>query len=535
MSSFAPCARFFPTQSVLTDVKFVETAPCTLASMSCISRTQKACWFDSSDLFYSRHSQSGLLMGVAGARCACIPSSPPKLTHSKWAAFVHRKDSVPNNNNNGWPGCCRPPQQCEFKMISAVDWKAVNIVFSVPIPLDVRHVLDAIAAASPASRRATPPLAKSLPPSANGTVMPPFLTSRTNSSSREKTPAVAISSKGIKESPKQNAAALGSVKSAAGSVSSSSAKSSPILESQHGHRHRQLESGASAVKEKRSESTKSSHSSPSNTSRSLEGEILASSSPRKVATIRRNSATSSSADGASRTGGNAQDASGRHRSAMTSSPMARSAALAATGCASGQQAQSSPKQSSSVSATLTRNSKPEEDDRESNSGSSDGPSIGSGSLSDGTVTSDGGFTDYLSDESEAELQRQAEARAALLAQNQMEEMEFRAVRQRLAHVDLRPPKSWNPTNITSAGSMRLAGGSKVWYQVTWLHDSRERVHRHAPFLILDSSKLFYLLLIWVVTYCLLVMLYISFSPVLVFWDTRFIFFINECFKMCVVA
>ena len=295
-------------------------------------------------------------MGVVGARCACIPLSPPKLTHSKWAAFVQRKDTVPNNNNNGWPGCCRPPQQCEFKMISAVDWKAVNIVFNVPIPLDVRHVLDAIAAASPTSRRATPPLAKPLPSSANGTVMPPFLTSRTNSSSREKIPAVAISSKGIKESPKQNAAALGSVKSAAGSVSSSSAKSSPILESQHGHRQRQPEPGASAVKEKRSESTKSSHSSPSNASRSLESEILAPSSSRKVATIRRNSATSSNADVASRTGGNTQDTSGRHRSAMTSSPMARSAALAATGSTPGQQTQSSPKQSSSVSATLARNS-----------------------------------------------------------------------------------------------------------------------------------------------------------------------------------
>lgn len=399
-------------------------------------------------------------MGVVGARCVCTPLSPPKLTHLKWAAFVQQKDSKPNNNNNGWPGCCRPPQQCEFKMISAVDWKAVNIVFNVPIPLDVRHVLDAIAAASPASRRATPPLAKSMPSPTNGTVMPPFPTTRTNSSSREKTPAIAITSKGIKESPKQNVAALGSVKSAVGSVSSSSAKSSPIFESQHGHRQRQPEPGASAVKDKRSESTKSSHSSPSNTSRSLEGEILAPSS-RKVATIRRNSATSSSADVASRTGGNAQDASGRHRLPMTSSPMARSAALAITACASGQQTQSSPKQSSSVIAALTRNSHPEEDDRESNSGSSDGRSIGSGSLSDGTVTSDGGFTDYLSDESEAELQRQAEARAALLAQNQMEEMEFRAVRQRLAHVDLRPPKSWNPTNITSAGSMRLAGGSKV--------------------------------------------------------------------------
>lgn len=70
-------------------------------------------------------------------------------------------------------------------------------------------------------------------------------------------------------------------------------------------------------------------------------------------------------------------------------------------------------------------------------------------MTDGTVTSDGGFTDYLSDESEEELQRQAEARAALVAQNQAEEMEFKAARQQLAHVDLRPPKTWNPTNITN--------------------------------------------------------------------------------------
>jgi len=69
-----------------------------------------------------------------------------------------------------------------------------------------------------------------------------------------------------------------------------------------------------------------------------------------------------------------------------------------------------------------------------------------GSLSDSTVTSDGGFTDYLSDESEAELQRQAEARAAVVAQNHAEELEFKMARQQLAHVGLKPPKSWTQTN-----------------------------------------------------------------------------------------
>ena len=97
----------------------------------------------------------------------------------------------------------------------------------------------------------------------------------------------------------------------------------------------------------------------------------------------------------------------------------------------------------------------------SSASSSSGSSDGMGSMSDSTVTSDGGFTDYLSDESEAELQRQAEARAALLAQNQAEELEFKAVRQQLAHIDLRPPKSWNPTNITSNTTPRLSDRKSV--------------------------------------------------------------------------
>jgi hypothetical protein len=76
-------------------------------------------------------------------------------------------------------------------------------------------------------------------------------------------------------------------------------------------------------------------------------------------------------------------------------------------------------------------------------------------MTDGTVTSDGGFTDYLSDESEAELQRQAEIKAAIVAQNQAEEQEFKAARQQLAEVDLRPPKTWS----TTASNSRMQGRS----------------------------------------------------------------------------
>lgn len=89
------------------------------------------------------------------------------------------------------------------------------------------------------------------------------------------------------------------------------------------------------------------------------------------------------------------------------------------------------------------------------SGDSSASSSDSGG-SETTVISDGGFTDYLSDESEAELQRQAEVKAALLAQAHLEEQEFRAARQQLANVDLRPPRSWTGNVNTSPRSQNNA-------------------------------------------------------------------------------
>jgi len=83
-------------------------------------------------------------------------------------------------------------------------------------------------------------------------------------------------------------------------------------------------------------------------------------------------------------------------------------------------------------------------------------SSSSGSSASSDITVDGGFTDYLSDESEAELQRQAEVRAAMVAQTKVEEQEFRAARQQLATVDLRPPKSWNPNMARSQAAPRPA-------------------------------------------------------------------------------
>jgi hypothetical protein len=85
------------------------------------------------------------------------------------------------------------------------------------------------------------------------------------------------------------------------------------------------------------------------------------------------------------------------------------------------------------------------------SGESSASSSDSGG-SETTIISDGGFTDYLSDESEAELQRQAELKAAMIAQSHQEEQEFRAARQQLVNIDLRPPKSWATNNSSGPRS-----------------------------------------------------------------------------------
>jgi len=106
-----------------------------------------------------------------------------------------------------------------------------------------------------------------------------------------------------------------------------------------------------------------------------------------------------------------------------------------------------------------------------------------GSVSDATVISDGGFTDYLSDESEAELQRQAEAKAALVAQNQAEEQEFKAARQQLAAVGLRPPKSWDDTN-EAIPRMQSTGNHAVGYA----HHSTYTPPAYAPAAVAHSAR-----------------------------------------------
>lgn len=76
------------------------------------------------------------------------------------------------------------------------------------------------------------------------------------------------------------------------------------------------------------------------------------------------------------------------------------------------------------------------------SGSSDGSSEGSGT----TIVSEGGFTDYLSDESEAEIQRQVEKKVVLHIQQSAEDFEFKLAKADLEGVGIEPPESWTNTN-----------------------------------------------------------------------------------------
>jgi len=50
--------------------------------------------------------------------------------------------------NPGWPGCCRPPNSNEHRYIQAADWHSVSVVHSVPIPPDIRNLLDSLSSRS---------------------------------------------------------------------------------------------------------------------------------------------------------------------------------------------------------------------------------------------------------------------------------------------------------------------------------------------------------------------------------------------------
>lgn len=399
-------------------------------------------------------------MAAASARCVVLIATfcqPPSLTLSalQWAR-TNPPPKLAGYHNPGWPGCCRPPTANESRMIQAADWVAVSKVHHVSIPSDVKAVLESI----PLTRGSPTPAAKvaTLGRSSSARVAMPNMDRRNSGSSSpsSKTSTISKATAGVSShtasagkgrsggSPKQAISSL-SRTSSGNAISGPSASSSLPVDPTLFQRKLNLnESPTEKRAGQAGDNTPSNHSSPSRRHLDLND---GSATHRRVSSASRPHLTASTPNAAT-----------SHNVApeIKGSPEAPDKRRSATA------APNTPTKSSHVSSRSERSppsSTPRAPPkREVAPISSASSSSGSESFSDSTVTSDGGFTDYLSDESEAELQRQAEARAALLAQNHAEEMEFKAARQQLASVDLRPPKAWNPAKEPGSGgsSARLA-------------------------------------------------------------------------------
>ncbi|KAH9973102.1 hypothetical protein BGW80DRAFT_1311472 [Lactifluus volemus] len=380
--------------------------------------------------------------------------------YCKWARS-NSSSSQAGLSNLGWPGCCRKPESGESRLIPPADWHAVSTVHRIPVPAEVKALLESIS--SPASK-SSPSVGNSALPSKSTSpiVSPPSLDRRSSSicvpsrnASTPRTQPLAIPTKSRSSgSPKETAASL------AGGPTRTSLKDSPptsnssLVDSGPTH-HRKT---STDNVEKRGDSPNT----PSPLRQSIELERIDSSrgAPRRSSVSKATSTPFKSATDTSPVL--------RRRASITesSSPanvppssISRTFERRETISASRPNIKKSTLDIDFSILSISTNAS-SRSPISAHSDSSDSSSQSGGS--DGTITSDGAFTDYLSDESDVELQKQAEARAALLAQTHAEEQEFKAARQQLASVDLRPPKSWGTGNSTSQMTPRSQGTDQAY-------------------------------------------------------------------------
>ncbi|KIJ20147.1 hypothetical protein PAXINDRAFT_166282 [Paxillus involutus ATCC 200175] len=340
--------------------------------------------------------------------------------YCKW---TRSNPKLPVHNNQGWPGCCRPPTASEQRLIQAAEWPTVSIVHSVPIPPEIKSILDNLvsrgnplpgmttASRSPGSQATMPSLDRR-----NSGNSPTNKSSPTSAKSQPVSIPVRGRSGG---SPVQQSSALTGTTPRASAPLSSYGTTIPADQSPLSRR----QTYAEGTREK-------SRTPSARRATDLEGSLS-----------RRNGGGRPSLSNIAPLYGSSKGSSDSPHSlpyppVPHSSPM-DSYTTTSQEAPFGRTLSSKRSTLESAMAALEVNS---------SSGSSSDSGSSRGSMSDATVISDGAFTDYLSDESEAELQRQAEAKAALVAQNQAEELEFKAARQQLAGVGLRPPKAWDDTN-----------------------------------------------------------------------------------------
>ncbi|KAL0582026.1 hypothetical protein V5O48_000084 [Marasmius crinis-equi] len=366
----------------------------------------------------------------------------------KWTTRTDSPAKPAVINNPGWPGCCRPPAPHEYRMVPPADWRSVSIVHNVTLPPEIKSALDSLSSpklsptsSAPASSKSSALLKPGAPPlDRRSSGSPP---SRSGVPSKSSAAASASPKARSGGSPKQPAASL--------SGSLSRATGSPVVPASSSLDQSTRRPSVTDTPEK--SGSRSAHSSPIRKQLDLDSQ----------GTQRRNSGSRSSTSPSANPQPNTpsgKTAGERSSGSMTSDK--RRATISAANPPKSLAPPTARNPTTPASFNLPRSSQKDAGNMSSGASNSGSDDRSSDSLSDSTVTSDGGFTDYLSDESEAELQRQAEAKAALVAQNQAEELEFKAARQQLAHIDLRPPRSWNPTNITNnTTAPRLAQTGKV--------------------------------------------------------------------------
>ncbi|KAI0352827.1 hypothetical protein OH77DRAFT_1427945 [Trametes cingulata] len=352
--------------------------------------------------------------------------------YCKWAK-TNPPPRLSGYQNPGWPGCCRPPNPGEYKLIGAADWPAVSMVHHIPIPPEIKALLDGI---NPP--RGTSPLSSPTGTVRSATVQTtaPAMSrrssynvaspTRTEPSTAKATSPVAVATKSrAGGSPQQVPASLSSnPRGLTGEAPMASLSKASVAEQLQSTRR----SAMDVFADKRPDPSNTQHS-PGRKHAELSGSVARRSSEHRPSISSAASATPGSKAPV--------DAASQRRRTASSTPNAPSASLPPAS-----RPVERPAERLAAEPALSKRGSTLEETVEKMSLSSASSSSSSGSSSETTVISDGGFTDYLSDESEAELQRQAEAKAAILAQNQLEELEFKAARQQLAHVDLRPPKSW---------------------------------------------------------------------------------------------
>ncbi|KAJ7179153.1 hypothetical protein C8R46DRAFT_626936 [Mycena filopes] len=336
--------------------------------------------------------------------------------------------------NPGWPGCCRPPTTNEHRLIQPADWRSVSLVHHVPIPSDVKAALDNLTSlGGPASPPTTSPVRSG--PSAKSAI--PSMDRRNSTSNKPaKSAAVPIPTKGRSGGSPQMVASSIASNGLRGSGSGAGMSTSVPTASNMEQAQRRRDAPTDSDKP-----PGSSNSSPSRKHVDLDSPL----------TPRRNSGGRPPPSTTSKVIADALISGSQERRRSLSSAQSSS--------------KTSPPVSTKTASPPVRPAEPpprpqKKVDPESSSASSSSGSDSLGSLTESTITSDGGFTDYLSDESEAELQRQAEAKAALVAQNEAEELEFRAARQALANIGLRPPKSWSAATDAERSAARIAPSTR---------------------------------------------------------------------------